>query len=199
MTPLLVAATVAALPPPPLITIDDAPDYRHHPQMLDVLRKHRTKAVFFILGAMLERRKNQALLRRMVAEGHTLGNHLYSHLSACRTVRTRPGHYHAALGVVGVKRELRKTEYLVRRALGRTYPLKYWRSPFGHYCRRPWNAARLAGYQHLGWHVTDAADVNTILRIVRKRAPRQTTILFHKNYKRLDNLLTHLKSQYSPP
>lgn len=188
MTSFLFCYTLLAVPP--LITVDDAPDFRYHPQMLDVLKKHRTKAIFFILGAMLERRKNQDLLRRIVREGHQLGNHLYTHLSACRTTRTRAGHYHAALGASGVRRELRRTERALFRVLRKRPALHYWRSPFGHYCRSAWNAARVAGYRHLGWHITSAAPISTIIRMISHRHPHQTIVLFHFDYKKLDNLLT---------
>ena len=45
--------------------------------ILDTLKKHEVKAVFFLVGNYLE--KNADLVRRMVDEGHTVGNHTMHH------------------------------------------------------------------------------------------------------------------------
>lgn len=59
------------------ITFDDGPDSRNTPRILDVLKEKRAPAAFFITG--LEGSASPALLRRMYAEGHELGNHTYTH------------------------------------------------------------------------------------------------------------------------
>ncbi len=59
------------------ITFDDGPDSRYTGRVLDILRKRRIKATFFVCGSML--RQNPALGRRIVAEGHVIGNHTDSH------------------------------------------------------------------------------------------------------------------------
>jgi peptidoglycan/xylan/chitin deacetylase (PgdA/CDA1 family) len=46
-------------------------------QVLDILREHQVPATFFVCGRNVE--KNPDLLRRIVAEGHEVGNHTYSH------------------------------------------------------------------------------------------------------------------------
>ncbi len=56
------------------LTIDDAPHAQLTPQILDVLVKHHVPATFFVIGSHVP--GNEALLRRMVREGHELGNHL---------------------------------------------------------------------------------------------------------------------------
>ncbi|MCD1257878.1 polysaccharide deacetylase family protein [Paenibacillus athensensis] len=59
------------------LTFDDGPDERFTPQVLDVLRENGVKATFFVLGSQASERP--ALVRRMVREGHVVGNHSYSH------------------------------------------------------------------------------------------------------------------------
>ncbi len=59
------------------LTFDDGPDALHTPQVLDVLHSHGVKATFFVVGSEVER--NPALIRRITAEGHVLGNHSYTH------------------------------------------------------------------------------------------------------------------------
>ena len=54
------------------LTIDDAPS-DHTAEILDVLRANGAKATFFVIGGQVAGR--EALLERMVAEGHELGNH----------------------------------------------------------------------------------------------------------------------------
>ena len=56
------------------LTIDDGPHPTLTPRILDVLAEHEARATFFVMGRHVE--GNEALLRRMVAEGHELGNHL---------------------------------------------------------------------------------------------------------------------------
>ncbi len=56
------------------LTIDDGPHAQLTPQILEVLAEHRVPATFFLIGSQVP--GNEALLRRMVREGHELGNHL---------------------------------------------------------------------------------------------------------------------------
>ncbi|DBA03180.1 TPA: hypothetical protein N0F65_003900 [Lagenidium giganteum] len=55
------------------LTIDDAPSPAT-PQLLDILAKHNVKATFFIISGNIP--GNEEVLRRIVREGHVLGNHL---------------------------------------------------------------------------------------------------------------------------
>ncbi len=59
------------------LTFDDGPDPTWTPQVLDVLKREGVKATFFIVGenALTQR----SLLQRMVAEGHEIGSHTYTH------------------------------------------------------------------------------------------------------------------------
>jgi len=56
------------------LTIDDGPDRQTTPRLLDVLAKHGFKATFFVISGRIL--GNEALLRRIVDEGHELGNHM---------------------------------------------------------------------------------------------------------------------------
>lgn len=62
------------------LTFDDGPDPRHTPRILDILAEHRCEASFFVLGEAV--RAWPGLVRRIVAEGHTLGSHSFSHRRA---------------------------------------------------------------------------------------------------------------------
>ncbi|QGN45898.1 bifunctional polysaccharide deacetylase/glycosyltransferase family 2 protein [Micromonospora sp. WMMD558] len=69
------------------LTFDDGPDPRWTPQVLDVLRRHDAKATFFVVGARVN--EHPDLVRRMLAEGHEIGSHTFTHahLGAASTWR----------------------------------------------------------------------------------------------------------------
>jgi peptidoglycan/xylan/chitin deacetylase (PgdA/CDA1 family) len=58
------------------LTFDDGPS-TNTPHILDTLKKYNIKATFFIVGKMAN--ENKEMLKREKAEGHTIGNHSYSH------------------------------------------------------------------------------------------------------------------------
>lgn len=58
-------------------TFDDGPDPVTTPQVLALLARHRAKATFFVVGSRA--RKHPELVRRIVAEGHTVGSHTFDH------------------------------------------------------------------------------------------------------------------------
>ncbi|MCX7781589.1 MAG: polysaccharide deacetylase family protein [Negativicutes bacterium] len=60
------------------LTFDDGPYPPYTGQLLDVLKEYDVPATFFVIGKNAE--KHPELIRRIVAEGHQLGNHTYSHI-----------------------------------------------------------------------------------------------------------------------
>ncbi|MFD0597197.1 polysaccharide deacetylase family protein [Catellatospora coxensis] len=59
------------------LTFDDGPDPVWTPQILDLLAHHRVQATFFVVGAQAARYPD--LTRRIVAEGHEVGVHTFTH------------------------------------------------------------------------------------------------------------------------
>ncbi|GAB2601823.1 hypothetical protein Aab01nite_63350 [Paractinoplanes abujensis] len=59
------------------LTFDDGPDPVWTPQILDALQRHHVKATFFVVGAHVN--QHPELVRRIVAEGHQLGLHSFTH------------------------------------------------------------------------------------------------------------------------
>jgi peptidoglycan/xylan/chitin deacetylase (PgdA/CDA1 family) len=75
----LVLTRVAVQDETRYLTFDDGPDPEHTPRLLDLLAKHGIQASFFVIG---DKVKNYPeLVARIVADGHMLGNHSYSHWS----------------------------------------------------------------------------------------------------------------------
>lgn len=60
-----------------VLTFDDGPAPPFTEQILDILAEHGISATFFLCGKNVER--HPELARRIVREGHTIGNHTYSH------------------------------------------------------------------------------------------------------------------------
>ena len=61
------------------LTFDDGPDPEETPRVLDILAAHGIKATFFLVGERVA--GAGALVRRIAAAGHDLGNHTWSHRS----------------------------------------------------------------------------------------------------------------------
>jgi cellulose synthase/poly-beta-1,6-N-acetylglucosamine synthase-like glycosyltransferase/peptidoglycan/xylan/chitin deacetylase (PgdA/CDA1 family)/spore germination protein YaaH len=91
------------------ITFDDGPDPHWTPKILDILKAADLKAAFFLTGVNAER--YPALVRRIVNEGHEIGNHTYYHpnLALCW-----PEH---------VRLELNATQLLLETITGRATTL----------------------------------------------------------------------------
>ena len=82
------------------LTFDDGPSPPYTDQLLDVLAKHDVKATFFLIGNRIENHPETA--RRVIAEGHQVGNHSYSHPLL------------GFLPPTSVKREIERTDKLLR-------------------------------------------------------------------------------------
>jgi cellulose synthase/poly-beta-1,6-N-acetylglucosamine synthase-like glycosyltransferase/peptidoglycan/xylan/chitin deacetylase (PgdA/CDA1 family)/spore germination protein YaaH len=91
------------------LTFDDGPDPKWTPEVLDILKAANVKAAFFLVGANAE--KYPGLVRRIVAEGHEIGNHTYYHpnLALCW-----PEH---------IRLELNATQLLLETITGRSTTL----------------------------------------------------------------------------
>jgi peptidoglycan/xylan/chitin deacetylase (PgdA/CDA1 family) len=69
--------TPSTLPRNVALTFDDGPSPRWTPQLLDVLREHGVTATFFLIGSNVD--AHPELARRILAEGHVIGDHTYTH------------------------------------------------------------------------------------------------------------------------
>lgn len=58
------------------LTFDDGPSAKLTPKVLDILKKENVKATFFVINYSA---LNEPIIKRIVAEGHTIGIHGYSH------------------------------------------------------------------------------------------------------------------------
>ncbi|SCG67728.1 polysaccharide deacetylase family protein [Micromonospora halophytica] len=123
------------------LTFDDGPDPVHTPRLLDVLGAHEVPAVFFVCGEQVDRCPD--VVRRIVEEGHVLGNHGTCHDDMARWPAER------------VEADLRGTHAAIMRAVPDA-PVPWFRAPYGAWGGTPAVAAGL-GMTSVGWRlaVTD--------------------------------------------
>lgn len=120
------------------LTFDDGPDAEVTPRVLEVLAAHGVKGTFFVIG---KRAKEQAaLLKRIHAEGHAIGNHSLDH-EAGGWKRDR-GYW---------DRQLRETQAIVADAIG--VPPLLFRPPLGYKTRHIAAAAAELKLPIIGWSV----------------------------------------------
>lgn len=106
-------------------------------QILDILKKHQVPAAFFLVGNYLQ--QNPELVRRMVAEGHTVGNHTMHHYDMSKISDK-----------AAFSKELSDLEVLFKEITGESMP-KYYRPPQGIYSEENLKAAHELGYQTVFW------------------------------------------------
>ena len=65
------------------LTFDDGPNPNTSPFVLNLLKKNNVKATFFCVGKNIE--EYPEIFKRIKADGHSVGNHTYSHLNGFST------------------------------------------------------------------------------------------------------------------
>ncbi len=97
------------------LTFDDGPHPVHTPRILDVLRNYGAGATFFAVGK--EAAAHPEIVRRMAAEGHTLGCHTHTHCDLSR------------LSLREARQECRQARETLETISGQ--PVRYLRPPWG--------------------------------------------------------------------
>ena len=97
-----------------ILTFDDGPDPEYTPQILDILKKEKVPAIFFVVG--MEAENNLPLLKRIFKEGHEIGNHTFTHPNI------------AAVSAERAVAEMEATRLLIEAVTGRSTVL--FRAPF---------------------------------------------------------------------
>lgn len=71
------------------MTFDDGPHPKHTPRLLDILKERGLKATFYVIGQNVV--QFPEIMQRMVAEGHEIGNHSYTHPSLTKISAAKLG------------------------------------------------------------------------------------------------------------
>ena len=120
-----------------LLTFDDGPHPEGTPAVLDVLRRHRARAIFFVVGSRVPRAPQ--ILQRIVDEGHVLGNHSHAH-----PLGRQPA-------LPAYRRDIDECQRVVESLAGCRPRL--FRPPLGHFSPASLIAPRLSGLTPVFWSV----------------------------------------------
>lgn len=169
------------------ITFDDGPT----PQtttVLDVLKQYKVKATFFCIGKQIE--KHPDIFKRLMAEGHLVGNHSYSHDKGIGFFSTKR-----------IREEITKNDEIIKQ-----YSEKktlFYRPPFGVTNPRIARAIVGSGHKVIGWNNrsldTVITDESIILKRIKRKVKPGSIILLHdtssKTAQVLEQLLLFLESK----
>ncbi|MEY8391361.1 delta-lactam-biosynthetic de-N-acetylase [Lachnospiraceae bacterium] len=118
------------------LTFDCGFENGNTPPILDALKKHNAKAAFFIVGNYLS--TSPDLVKRMVEEGHIVGNHSFHHPDMSQMNKDE------------FAKELGELETLYEQTVG-TPMTKYYRPPQGKYSENNLQIAKDLGYKTFFW------------------------------------------------
>ena len=169
------------------ITFDAGFENSNTERILDALKKHGVKATFFLVGNYFETQPE--LVKRMAEEGHTIGNHTYSHPDMSKIS-----------DIQSFQTELQKNEALYRDILGSEMP-KLYRPPQGKFCEENLKMAQQLGYStvfwslaYVDWYTDDQPTPEQAFSKLLPRIHPGAVVLLHStsstNAEILDELLT---------
>ena len=155
--------------------------------ILDALKKHNAPATFFVVGHFLE--SAPEIAKRMVAEGHTVGNHTYHHPDMS-----------AISDLTSFQKEMDDVATLFWETTGQEMA-KYYRPPQGKYSTENLKMAKELGYKtffwslaYVDWNVDDQPTKEEAFDKLLSRIHPGAIVLLHSTSKTngeiLDELLT---------
>ncbi|ASK30931.1 polysaccharide deacetylase [Chryseobacterium sp. T16E-39] len=169
------------------LTFDDGPT-EFTPQFLDLLQEYQIKATFFCIGKQIE--KYPETFQRIIAEGHCVGNHTYSHSNST-----------GFLSTAKMAEEITKCDQVFASVGNGTTSL--YRPPFGVTNPSIAKAIKKTGKKSIGWNVrsldTVIDDEKRIYKRITGKIRPGSIILLHdtseKTYRVLVDLLLFLRDK----
>ena len=169
------------------LTFDAGYENGYTEAILDALKKHNAPATFFVVGNYIE--TSPELVKRMVAEGHTVGNHTYTHpdMSKIQSMES----FEAEIG---------KLENLYKETTGEEL-VKFYRPPQGKFNVENLRMAKELGYKtffwslaYVDWYVDKQPTHEQAFKKLLTRIHPGSIVLLHSTSKTnaeiLDELLT---------
>ncbi|PHO07112.1 delta-lactam-biosynthetic de-N-acetylase [Thermoanaerobacterium thermosaccharolyticum] len=171
------------------LTFDEGYENGYTPKILDILKANNVKAAFFVTGPYIK--EHGDLVKRMVAEGHIVGNHTVNHPSLPKISDEK------------VKSEITGLAEMFKSLTGKD--MHYFRPPMGEYSERTLYITKSLGYKTVFWSLALAdwqplpggpdESYNTVMSRIHPGA----VILLHAVSKEdtiaLDRILKDLKAQ----
>ncbi|WP_300689528.1 polysaccharide deacetylase family protein [Chryseobacterium sp.] len=169
------------------LTFDDGPT-EFTPKFLDLLKEHQVKATFFCIGKQIE--KYPEIFQRIIAEGHSIGNHTLSHSNSTGFLSTSK-----------MIEEIEKCDEVMKNT--GNIKTHLYRPPFGVTNPNIAKAIKRTHKESIGWNVrsldTIIDDEKKIYSRVTKGLKKGSIILLHdtseKTYNVVVDLLVFLKDK----
>ena len=161
------------------LTFDDGPIPEVTPWVLEELRKYDVKATFFCIGDNID--KHPELFKKLITEGHCIGNHTFNHLNGWKTPKK---------SYVENVKKCEEIIYLNSKAPAQS---KIFRPPYGKITSSQSKAIRKLGYKIIMWDVLSADfDINIskeeCLNNILSNIESGSIIVFHDSTKAFKNL-----------
>ena len=161
------------------LTFDDGPIPEVTPWVLDVLQKYNAKGTFFCIGDNI--RKHPELFRRIISEGHAIGNHTFNHLNG-RETKTKDY----------IENVLKADEEMVKAAED-LKSKSLFRPPYGKLTSRQSKILQKKGYRIVMWDILSADfdpknSEENCLKNVSDNMRSGSIVVFHDSLKAEKNL-----------
>lgn len=172
------------------LTFDEGYENGYTPKILDTLKANNVKAIFFVTGPFVK--QNEGLVKRMLDEGHEVGNHSINHPSL------------PTLDYAGFENEMLGLEKIMNEKFGKSF--KYMRPPMGEYSERTLEAAKQLGYKSVFWSfayldydVNNQKGADYAYNMVMNNLHNGAIYLLHAvskdNTEALDRIIKDIKAQ----
>ncbi len=159
------------------LTFDDGPT-AFTKKILSTLASHNANATFFVIGKNIK--GNETVLKQIVSEGHTIGNHTFTHSNFIDFKTSK-----------GFKEELKQTAAAVETVTGKR--LQFFRPPYGVTTPHLAKAAKMLNYRIIGWSIRSLDTTNDTAEIIFNRVKEQlkpgAVILFHDTSEKTNTAL----------
>lgn len=173
-----------------IITFDQGYENGYTADILDTLREKNVSAIFFLTGDYAKREPE--LVKRMINEGHVLGNHGMTHASL------------PTLSETEAMEEIMSLHNFVRNNYG--YEMQYFRCPCGEYSEQALETAQNCGYKtvfwsfaYVDWKTDSQPDPAESLKKLTESAHGGEILLLHSvsstNAQILGELIDQLRAQ----
>ena len=154
------------------LTFDDGPNPEFTPEVLDLLKNYNVKATFFCIGKNAE--KYPELIKRIISEGHIIGNHSYSHTNN-----------YGFLSNQIVLTDIQQAQQVFKNIT--SLNLKLFRPPFGVTNPNISKAVEKLNLQTMGWSIrtldTIAKNPDKVYKKITSKLKKGDVVLLHDTNK----------------
>ena len=171
------------------LTFDAGYENGYTPEILDVLKKEKVPAAFFVVGTYIE--QNPELVKRMEEEGHIVGNHTMDHPDMS-----------TIMDEDAFRQQLEQVEKLYKEATGKNMK-KFYRPPQGKFSFANLQMAQKMGYQtafwslaYVDWYVDQQPSREEALSKLLPRTHNGAVILLHSTSKTNAQVLQELITKW---